>query len=134
MKLETVFTEADIKNKKLLESEIEKESNRIFDSSSANGGRTLNQIRDVVRQGKVAEIWLHENFNFELAEDIYHDLIDDKGAYVEVKAYSVQSSSAPYVQNAISRIKNGNWNKSSYMMLFNYMHGRYKFLEKIQIR
>jgi hypothetical protein len=130
----TTFTERDIKDKHLLEKEIEAESNRIFYSPAANQGRTLNEIRKAVRQGKTAEIWLCENEKFKLATDIWHDLIDEDGNYVEVKAYGVTSSSAPYVQNAISRIKNGGWNKSKYMLLFNYNGGTYKFLEKINIR
>lgn len=134
MTIDTVFTEADIKNKSFLESEIEKEAKRIFNSPKANLGRSLSQICAVVRQGKVAEIWLSENFNFMISDDIYHDLIDETGKYVEVKAYSVKDSSDPWVKTQLSRIKNGSWNKSSYMLLFNYNYGQYTFLEKIQIR
>jgi hypothetical protein len=128
------FTESDIKDKAYLEEQIELEAQRLFSSEKARRGRTLEEIRKVVRQGKVAEIWLIENHDFQPAPDIYHDLIDKEGNRVEVKAYNVYSSNAPYVQNDLYRIRTSGWNHSKWYLLFHHNEGVYKFLEKILIR
>jgi hypothetical protein len=128
------FTESDIKDKAYLEEQIELEAQRLFSSEKARRGRTLEEIRKVVRQGKVAEIWLIENHDFQPALDIYHDLIDKEGNRVEVKAYNVYSSNAPYVQNDLYQIRTSGWNHSKWYLLFHHNEGVYKFLEKILIR
>lgn len=128
------FRKEDIKDQQYLKQEIQNEASRIFNSPVASKGRSFDNIKASVEQGKVAEIWLTENFPFTLAKDVYHDLLDDEGNYVEVKAYSVKDSKAPYVVDALTRIANGTWNKSKYMLLFNYNQGTYTFLEKIMIR
>jgi hypothetical protein len=128
------FTESDIKDKVYLEEQIELEAQRLFSSARARKGRTIEEIRSVVRQGKVAEVWLIENQNYQAAPDIYNDLIDSEGNFVEVKAYNVYNSNAPYVQDSLRRIRTGGWNQSKWYMLFQYNEGTYKFLEKILIR
>ena len=132
----TRFTLSDIKNRDLLNREVETEALRIFNSPKARRDRSLAKIKSDTVQGKTAEIWLSENFNFTLAPDIYHDLIDEDGNYVEVKAYTGISNSenSIWLQDALNRIRNGNWNKSKYLLLFNYNQGEYTFLEKIKIR
>jgi hypothetical protein len=127
------FTESDIKDKKYLEEQIELEAQRLFSSTSAQKGRSLEEIRNRVRQGKIAEVWLIETGKFKPAPDIYHDLIDLEGNRVEVKAYNIYNSNAPSVQNDLYRIRTGTWNKSKYMMLFQCKEGNYKFLDKISI-
>ena len=132
----TRFTLSDIKNRDLLNREVETEALRIFNSPKARRDRSLAKIKSDTVQGKTAEIWLSENFNFTLAPDIYHDLIDEDGNYVEVKAYTGISNSenSIWLQDVLNRIRNGNWNKSKYLLLFNYNQGEYTFLEKIKIR
>jgi hypothetical protein len=126
------FTESDIKDKKYLEEQIELEAQRLFSLTSSRG-RSLEEIRNRVRQGKIAEVWLIETGKFKPALDIYHDLIDLEGNRVEVKAYNIYNSNAPSVQNDLYRIRTGTWNKSKYMMLFQCKERNYKFLEKISI-
>ena len=127
------FTASDIKNVDLLEREIEHEAKRLFESDRARKGRTLEAIKSAVRQGKTLEVWLTENYDFRLSSDIYHDLIDSEGNFIEVKAYNIYSSNAPSVQNDLYRIRTGNWNKSKYYIIFKYDNGTYTFLEKIII-
>jgi len=131
---EITFTESDIKDKSYLEQQIELEAQRLYTSPKARRGRSVDEIRKVVRQGKVAEVWLIENKSFTSAPDIYHDLIDSEGNYVEVKAYNVYNSNSPYVQKDLDRIRNGGWNRSKWYLLFQYNNGVYNFLEKILIR
>lgn len=128
------FTESDIKDKAYLEEQIELEAQRLFSSAKARRGRDLEEIRKVVRQGKIAEVWLIENYGFEPAPDIYHDLIDKEGNRIEVKAYNVYHSNAPHVQNDLYRIRTSSWNRSKWYLLFHHNEGVYKFLEKILIR
>lgn len=127
------FTESDIKDKTYLESQILSEAKRLFESPKARNGRTLEEIKKVVRQGKVAEVFLIETGKYRASENIYHDLIDEEGNYVEVKAYSINNSNAPHVQNDLYRIRTQGWNKSKWYMLFKYDNGTYTFLEKILI-
>ena len=129
------FTENDIQNKKYLKSEIELESNRLFNSSQQTGGnRTYTEIEKSVRIGKVAEVYLIENYSFEASGNIYHDLIDKNGDYVEVKAYSESTIQNGWIDNDIHRILNGGWNKSKWYILFSYDNGKYVFIEKRKIR
>jgi hypothetical protein len=127
------FTESDIKDKLLLERLIESESQALFDSPYTRRRRSLAEIKSAVRQGKTLELWLTENYAFQLSDDRYHDLIDENGDFVEVKAYNVQSSSAPYVQKSLKSIRTGKWNHSKWFLLFHCKNGVYKFLEKIKI-
>jgi hypothetical protein len=127
------FTESDIKDKLLLERLIESESQALFNSPYTRRSRSLEEIKGNVKQGKTLELWLTENYNFQLSDDRFHDLIDENGDFVEVKAYAVQSSSAPYVQKSLKSIRTGMWNNSKWFLLFNYNKGVYKFLEKIKI-
>lgn len=127
------FTKDDIKDKANLAEQIEFESNQLFKSSYTNKGRSLAEIKESVVIGKTLEVWLCENYPFTLAEDKWHDLIDENGDYVEVKAYNVYDSNAPFVQKSLHSIRNGNWNKSKWFILFQYKNGVYKFLEKIKI-
>jgi hypothetical protein len=127
------FTESDIKDKLLLEKLIESESQALFDSPYTRRSRSLEEIKGAVKQGKTLELWLTENYNFQLSDDRYHDLIDENGDFVEVKAFSVTDSGAPYVHKSLASIRTGKWNKSKWFILFNYDKGVYKFLEKIKI-
>ena len=127
------FTESDIKDKKFLEEQIESESQDLFSKETTRRGRSIEEIRNRVRQGKIAEVWLTETGKFKLSTDKYHDLVDLEGNFGEVKAYNIYNSNAPSVQNDLYRIRTGTWNKSKYMMLFQCKEGNYKFLEKISI-
>ena len=127
------FTESDIKDREFLERAIKQETERLYSSNTTRRNRSKEEIEKVVRQGKVAEVFLIETGKYREAVDIYHDLIDENGDRTEVKAYSVMSSNAPSVQNDLYRIRTGNWNHSKWYILFNYNEGVYTFLEKIKI-
>ena len=128
------FTEEDIKDKERLSRMIKKEADAIFRSSDGRKGRDLDTIEYCVKQGKVAELYLIENHGFIESDIKYHDLINAFGEYVEVKAYDIWDSTAPYVQKDIRRYKNAEWSKSKWYMLFRCKHGEYEFLEKIDIK
>ncbi len=127
------FTESDIKDREFLERAIRQETERLYSSSTTRRNRTKEEIEKVVRQGKVAEVYLIETGKYREAADIYHDLVEPNGDRTEVKAYSVMNSNAPHVQNDLYRIRTGNWNHSKWYILFNYNEGVYTFLEKIKI-
>jgi hypothetical protein len=128
------FTLDDVKDHQHLEFLIKEESFRIFNSKKARNGRTFEEILDKVKIGKTAEYYLVEQGLFKHAKDIYHDLVDEEGNFLEVKAYDVYDSSAPFVRSEIERIRNSEWNQSKWMLLFQYRNNRYTFLEKILIR
>jgi len=133
--MEIEFTISDIKNKTYLDNEIESESNRIRNSTSESSrGRSYDEIKKSVTIGKVAEVFLIENYSFKSSPNIYHDLIDKHGDYVEVKAYTESSIKNGFVDNDIHRILKGGWNKSKWYVLFLYKDGKYKFLERRKIR
>jgi len=127
------FTESDIKDREFLERAIKQETERLYSTNTTRRNRSKEEIEKVVRQGKVAEVFLIETGKYREAADIYHDLIDENGDRTEVKAYSAMSSNAPHVQNDLYRIRTGNWNHSKWYILFNYNEGVYTFLEKIKI-
>lgn len=127
------FTEADIKDKDRLERMIEKEANAIFQSSKGNNGRDLETVKFCVRQGKVAELWLIENRDYDEANKKYHDLVDKDGNYTEVKAYSVDNIDMPFIQKDLKKIRTESWNTSRWYIVFKCVYGEYEFLDKIEI-
>lgn len=127
-----IFTENDILDKEDLEKRVEIEALSIWKGKLVRG-RDLDSVKWAVRRGKIAEMYLVETGQFKFSNLKYHDLIDSNGDLVEIKAYEVTSSSAPYVQSDLKRIRTEGWNKSKYMLLFQCKNGIYKLLEKIDI-
>jgi hypothetical protein len=131
------FTIEDIKDKDRLEQMIKKEALSIFNSKKANEARSLDDIEFTVRQGKIAELYLIENCGYKEADKRWHDLIDSRGNYIEVKAYTfngrVLAKNTPFVQRDLHRLRNATWNDSKWYILFRYEDGIYTLLEKIQI-
>ena len=129
------FTEADIKDTALLESMVEKEANNIFSSDAARKGRTFEEVKSSVRQGKIAELYLIETGNFSPANKRWHDLIlNETGELCEIKAYNIYSTGAPSVQRDLKRIRTEGWNFSKWYYLFKCNDGVYELLSKIEIR
>jgi hypothetical protein len=128
------FTIEDIRDRERLDQMVKTEAEAIFNSPDARKNRSYDEIYASVQQGKVAELWLIENEGFEEADKRWHDLKDICGQYVEVKAYSINDSSAPHVQRDLKRLREEGWNTSKWYMLFKYDYGTYTFLEKIQLR
>lgn len=131
-----VFHPDDIRDKERLEKMIDEEASRIYQSDEARFGRTLNQIRESVRQGKVAELMLIERFGYEEADIMWHDLKDPSGDYTEVKAYSnVWDEHAPQVTKDLKRYRTISKFKSKWYLLFSVDDRNfYKFVSKIKIK
>ena len=129
------FRESDIKDTERLQKMIKKEAESIFSSEKARRGRDLETIEFTVRQGKIAELYLIENYGYQESDKKWHDLFDANGDYTEVKAYrNVWSKEAPFVEKDLRRIRSEKWNFSKWYMLFSVSEGEYELLEKIQIR
>jgi hypothetical protein len=128
------FTIDDIKDRERLNKMVEKETMQIYMSPAARKGRSLDTIKYAVQQGKVAELYLIENYGYHESDIRWHDLKDEEGNYTEVKAYNVWSKDAPFVQKDIKRYKTEKWSKSKWYILFKYEYGSYELLDKIQLR
>ena len=114
---------------------ILKEAEDIYGSVSARHGRDLESIKLCVRQGKVAELYLIENANYEESDKKWHDLKDSDGEYTEVKAYTnAPRISLPFVEKDLRRIRTEGWNTSKWYILFNVNDGVYELVEKVQIK
>jgi hypothetical protein len=128
------FRESDIVDKERLERMVEKEAQAIFQSDVSRKGRDLDTIRFVVKQSKIAELWLIENEGYEESDIKWHDLKRDD-EYTEVKAYTgVWSKDAPFVEKDIRRLRTETWSKSKWYMLFKVDSGTYTLLDTIQIQ
>lgn len=130
------FSEADIVDKSRLERMIEGEAVRIYNSDEARMGRSLDLIKERVRQGKVAELYMIENFGYEEAGIMWHDLKDPHGDYVEVKAYSnIWDEHAPQVFKDLKRYRKIQKFKSKWYLLFSVDDKNiYTFISIIRIK
>ena len=128
------FTQDDIKDKVLLESLIQEETDRIFNSDKARKGRSIDQVYAMVKQGKVAEVYLKETGRFKFADIKWHDLINNQGEYCEVKAYDVNDCTAAPVIRDLQRYRTESWCKSTWYYLFQYRSGTYKLLAVLRIK
>lgn len=133
------FTIDDIKDRERLERMVEKEALQINRSEFSRRGRSLDDIKFAVRQGKVAELYLIENHGYIESDIKYHDLKilnekGDNGEYIEIKAYSSDAIEAGYLDSEIFRIKNSKWNKSKYLIAFSVHNGEYSFYKKIYLK
>jgi hypothetical protein len=130
------FSEDDIKDKERLALMVEDEASRIYQSDEARWGRTLEEIKAKVRQGKIAELMMIENFNYEEADIMWHDLKSPDGEYTEVKAYSkIWDAYAPQVSKDLKRYRSMSKFKSKWYILFSVDDRNiYKFIAKIKIK
>lgn len=131
-----VFSEEDLKDIERLEMMVESESVRIYQSDEARKGRSLEDIRSKVRQGKIAELYLIENYGYLESDIMWHDLIDPMGDYTEVKAYSgLWDEHAPQVTRDLKRYRSISKFKSKWYLLFSVdKRNFYKFIAKIKIK
>jgi hypothetical protein len=127
------FTENDIKDKERLENMIAKEATQIFDNPQNRYGRDYDTIKYCVRQGKVAELYLIENFGYQESEIKYHDVVKN-GEHSEVKAYNITSSTAPCVEKDLRRYRNAAWSKAKWYIIFKCVDGVYELLDIIKIK
>lgn len=127
------FSIEDIKDKTFLKKEVEEEALRVY-----NGSRSQNQslldIKINMLQGKVAEVYLIEKLGYKKADKQYHDLMNDKGEYIEVKAYSYGNIYNDFITRDLNRYKNTSWNKSTWYILFNCVDGIYYHQATIKLR
>jgi hypothetical protein len=130
------FSEKDIKDKERLNRMVEDEAARIYQSDEARWGRSLEEITAKVRQGKVAELMMIENFDYEEADLMWHDLKSSEGEYTEVKAYSkIWDEYAPQVSKDLKRYRSMSKFKSKWYILFSVDDRNiYKFIAKIKIK
>ena len=130
------FSEDDIKDKDRLALMVEDEASRIYQSDEARWGRSLEEIKAKVRQGKIAELMMIENFNYEEADIMWHDLKSTDGEYTEVKAYSkIWDEYAPQVSKDLKRYRSMSKFKSKWYILFSVDDRNiYKFIAKIKIK
>lgn len=131
------FRESNIRDKSRLEQMIKKEAKNIFESDKSRNGRDLETVEFFVRQGKVAELYMIENFGYEEADRRWHDLKDSDGEYTEVKAYSGvkgRGADATFVQKDLRKLRNSGWNVSKWYILFSVDDGVYEMIDKIQLR
>jgi hypothetical protein len=128
------FTQDDIKNKELLESLIQEETSRIFESDKARKDRSYDQVYASVKQGKVAELYLVETGRFDFADLKWHDVKNKQGEYCEVKAYDVNDWNAPSVVRDLQRYRTETWNKSTWYYLFQFRNGTYTLLAVLRIK
>jgi len=129
------FRETSIKDKERLERMVKTEAKKIFSSEIARGQRDLETVEFCVRQSKIAELYLIENFDYKEANKKWHDLIDSEGNYTEVKVYNnISSKNIPFVEKDLKKIRTEGWNFSKWYMLFNITEGEYQLVDKIQVR
>jgi hypothetical protein len=130
------FTEADIIDTDRLEKMTESEAVRIFNSEEARFGRSLETIRERVRQSKIAELYMIENYKFEEADIMWHDLKSSDGEYTEVKAYkNIWDEYAPSVTRDLKRYRSVEKFQSKWYLLFSVDDGNiYRFVSKIKIK
>jgi len=128
------FTIDDIKDQDRLNLMINKEAEAIYSNPVSRKERTLEEVKMSVKQGKVPELYLIENMNMTESPKKYHDLVNEAGEYVEVKAYTNAATSKDFfIEKDLKKIKNEDWNKSSWYYLFDYNYGKYTFVEKVRI-
>lgn len=130
------FSEEDIQDRERLDRMVESEAIRIHSSADTRRSRSLEAIRRLVRQGKVAELYLIENFGYSEADLMWHDLKDSEGEYTEVKAYSkIWDENAPQVAKDLKRYRSLEIFKSRWYILFSVDERNiYKFISKIKIK
>lgn len=127
------FSLEDIKDVKFLKKEIEEEALKIYNSSN-NRIESLKDIKYRTMQGKVAEVYLMEKLGYKKADLEYHDLMNEKGEYIEVKAYSYGNIYNDFITRDLQKYKSVKWNKSKWYVLFNCVDGIYYHQATIKIR
>lgn len=131
---EISFSKEDIKDPERLKRMIKKEADGIYEGPLRRG-RTKEAIEQAVEQGKIAELYLIENFDYEEADIKYHDLKGKDGTYTEVKAYSnCENTSTAFAEKDLDRLRSCTWNTSTWYIVFNVVNGKYFFMDYIKIR
>lgn len=128
------FTYEDIKDKVELERLIEEEAQNIWVQPNNRRGRSFEELKDSTRQGKTAEQWLIENENFTRATIKYHDLVNQQGELVEVKAFSYGDLYSKFVVDNVQKYKTATWNYSKWYVLFNYTNGVYSYVGTTKLK
>jgi hypothetical protein len=128
------FTLADIREVEILEANVAHEAQCIYVNEKLRRGRTLEQVADKVRQGKVAEQWLIENHAFTQARLKFHDLMNADREYVEVKAYSYGDIFMDFVVKDLIKYRDSTWSKAKWYILFNCIDGIYYHKATIKIK
>lgn len=128
------FTYEDIKDKVELERLIEEEAQNIWVQQNNRRGRSFEELKQSTRQGKTAEQWLIENENFTRATVKYHDLVNQQGELVEVKAFSYGDLYSKFVVDNVQKYKTATWNYSKWYVLFNCTNGVYSYVGTTKLK
>lgn len=128
------FTIADIREIELLEANVLHEAQCIYDNERLRRDRTLAQVADKVRQGKVAEQWLIENHAFTQARLKFHDLVNSDREFVEVKAYSYGDIFSDFIMRDLVKYRDSTWSRAKWLILFNCINGTYYHKATIKIK
>jgi hypothetical protein len=128
------FTYEDIKDKVELERLVEEEAQSIWAQEKNRRGRSFEELKQSTRQGKIAEQWLIENENFTRATVKYHDLVNQQGELVEVKAFSYGDLYSKFVVDNVQKYKIATWNYSKWYVLFNCINGVYSHVGTVRLK
>ena len=128
------FTYEDIKDKAELERLVEEEAQSIWAQEKNRRGRSFEELKQSTRQGKTAEQWLIENENFIRATVKYHDLVNQQGELVEVKAFSYGDLYSKFVVDNVQKYKIATWNYSKWYVLFNCINGVYSHVGTVRLK
>ena len=93
------------------------------------GNRDSDTIMRNCMTGHIAEQWLIDNMDMKDFDEQYHDLIDEDGKIVEVKA----SVSLKKLQEQYDRIKDATWNHSDRMIGFLVTGDTYEMVIDIEL-
>lgn len=128
------FTYEDIKDKVELERLVEEEAQSIWAQEKNRRGRSFEELKQSTRQGKITEQWLIENENFTRATVKYHDLVNQQGELVEVKAFSYGDLYSKFVVDNVQKYKIATWNYSKWYVLFNCINGVYSHVGTVRLK
>lgn len=128
-----MFTIENIKDKDLLNRIVDEETDQIF-RRPGRRGRSYDELRASVLQGKVAELYLVETGKYKFCDLKYHDLYNQKKQIIEVKAYSSTEILPPFVIKDIRKIQSLDWNKSDWYYYFGVFEGVYTLHQRIKLK
>ena len=128
------FTIEDILNKELLYEKTNREALLIFNDFKKRRGRSFDQVFASVKQSIAAEIYLCEKYNFTMSSQDFHDVLNERGEHVEIKAYCTKYWMNEYTKKDLERYKTAKWSKAKWYILFSYDCGSYSHLLTVKIK
>ena len=123
MKLKRSFSQEDLtpENKARIETLVDQQAKRLFVNDKRN--RTLDQIKASCWMSTPAELYMSQLDGWKMAEDVYHDVVDDNGDFVEIKCFRDITSENDSIIGFIKKLHESDekaWNKSKSIYFFRY--------------